>query len=52
VTDISTGASAELVVDNGRTGFGITGAWGAGEDVPSPEGKTVRERAEVFFERV
>lgn len=32
-------------------GFGIRGIWGAGHGVPSPSGKTARERAEMYFHR-
>ncbi|KAJ3818843.1 beta-lactamase/transpeptidase-like protein [Lentinula raphanica] len=34
-------------------GFGFTGGlWGAGEGVEGPQGESVRERAEVWFERM
>jgi len=32
-------------------GVGLVGIWGAGDGVPEPVGKTVRERAEVWFDR-
>lgn len=47
-----TGSFAELMVEGRNTGFGISGLWGAGAGVPDPEGKTVRERAEVWFDKV
>jgi hypothetical protein len=43
--------SAEFAVDHNRVGLGLTGMWGAGAGVASPEGQTVRERAEVWFDR-
>lgn len=43
---------AELAVEGRHIGFGFTGTWGAGAGVPSPQGKTVRERAEVWFDKV
>ncbi|KAJ6529134.1 beta-lactamase/transpeptidase-like protein [Mycena vulgaris] len=33
----------------GDVGFALVGLWGAGVDVPPPEGNTVQERAEVWF---
>jgi hypothetical protein len=38
--------------DGNIEGFGLRGIWGAGDGVNSPTGKTVRERAEVWFDRV
>ncbi|GLB41335.1 putative beta-lactamase [Lyophyllum shimeji] len=32
-------------------GVGLAGIWGAGDGVPEPIGMTVRERAEVWFDR-
>ncbi|KAF9463775.1 beta-lactamase/transpeptidase-like protein [Collybia nuda] len=46
------GSFAELVVEGGRIGFGVTGVWGAGDGVPGPQGKTVRERSEAWFDKV
>ncbi|KAF9460612.1 beta-lactamase/transpeptidase-like protein [Collybia nuda] len=43
---------AELVVDQDHVGLGITGIWGAGVGVPSPQGKTARERSEVWFDKI
>jgi len=43
---------AEFSYDDGILGIGIRGLWGAGEGVDSPEGDTVKERAEVWFEKV
>lgn len=33
-------------------GFGLTHVWGEGEGVALPEGKTVKERAEIWFDRL
>lgn len=49
--DTSTGVYAELVVDHHRIGLAFNGIWGAGVGVQSPKGQTVRERAEVWFDR-
>jgi len=39
--------------DNKVAGFGFTGGfWGAGPGVGGPVGETVRERAEVWYERI
>lgn len=43
---------AEFVVDKGHIGIGMVGVWGAGAGVPSPQGKIVREHAEVWFDRL
>ena len=41
-----------LIGDDGSIeGFGLRGIWGAGLGVQSPTGETVRERAEVWFDR-
>lgn len=47
----STGV-AEVAVQGSHIGFGFTDFWGAGTGVPSPQGATVRERAEVWFDKV
>ncbi|KAJ3731302.1 hypothetical protein DFJ43DRAFT_1079564 [Lentinula guzmanii] len=40
-------------IQGGVTGFGVTGGfWGAAEGVEGPEGETVQQRAEVWFDRV
>ncbi|KAG6827402.1 hypothetical protein H0H92_011930 [Tricholoma furcatifolium] len=44
-------ALAEFDFDGDSRGVGLIGVWGAGTDVPSPEGETIRERAEVWFAR-
>ncbi|KAK7050032.1 hypothetical protein VNI00_005464 [Paramarasmius palmivorus] len=46
--------TAEFVVDDeGKVGFGITGGvWGAGPGVEGPVGESVKERAEVWFEKI
>lgn len=49
--DTSTGVYAELVVDHHRIGLAFNGIWGAGVGVQSPKGQTMRERAEVWFDR-
>lgn len=46
------GIYAEVGTDNGRIGISVTGIWGAGAGVPSPQGKTPRERAEVWFSKL
>ncbi|KAF9463772.1 beta-lactamase/transpeptidase-like protein [Collybia nuda] len=47
------GSFAEIVVEGTRAlGFGTTGLWGAGNGVSDPQGKTVRERAEAWFDKV
>lgn len=33
-------------------GFGLTRVWGEGSGVPLPKGDTVKERAEVWFDRL
>lgn len=39
--------------DNQQTlGFSLRGVWGAGDGISSPLGNDVRERAEVWFDRV
>ncbi|KAJ7639711.1 beta-lactamase/transpeptidase-like protein [Mycena polygramma] len=35
-----------------HAGIGIRGFWGAGEGVESPQGHSVRDRAEVWFEKI
>lgn len=38
---------------HGVVGFGITGGfWGAGQGVDGPVGKTIQERAEVWYDRI
>ncbi|KAF9463773.1 beta-lactamase/transpeptidase-like protein [Collybia nuda] len=46
------GTFAELSVEGKQIGFGITGVWGAGDGVPEPQGKTVRDKAEAWFDKV
>lgn len=48
------GSGDAVVAEFDGGGFGVTGGfWGAGEGVADPQaGKTVRERSEVWFERV
>ncbi len=42
-----------VAVEQGRVmGLGLRNIWGAGKDVPSPEGSTVRERAEIFLDKI
>ncbi|KAF9463774.1 beta-lactamase/transpeptidase-like protein [Collybia nuda] len=43
---------AEFAVDDPDFGFGLTGIWGPGRGVLSPRGDTVRERAEVWFDKI
>uniref|UniRef100_A0A0W0G336 Beta-lactamase-related domain-containing protein n=1 Tax=Moniliophthora roreri TaxID=221103 RepID=A0A0W0G336_MONRR len=45
---------AEFVLDEGKVvGFGITGEfWGAGSEVKDPVGGSVKEKAEVWFDKV
>lgn len=44
---------AEFVVNGTEIGFGVTGgAWGAGDGVGDPQGNTVRERAEIWFDKI
>ncbi|KAF8189864.1 beta-lactamase/transpeptidase-like protein [Mycena galopus ATCC 62051] len=45
------GAHAEFEVKGEVVGFTPIGLWGAGSDVSPPEGNTVEERAEVWFEK-
>ncbi|KAJ7096105.1 beta-lactamase/transpeptidase-like protein [Mycena epipterygia] len=40
---------AEFEMDGGDVGFAISGIWGEGAGVAPPEGRTVQERAEVWF---
>lgn len=46
--------AAEFTADaEGGVAFGLTGGiWGAGARVAGPRGDSVRERAEVLFEKV
>lgn len=46
------GDEARADVDGKRSGFGLTQVWGAGESVQSPSGKSVKERAEAWFDRL
>ncbi|KAJ7178172.1 beta-lactamase/transpeptidase-like protein [Mycena filopes] len=41
----------EFSVVEGKLGVGLRGFWGPGEDVESPKGASVKERAEVWFEK-
>lgn len=53
--EVSSTATVEFEVDEetGQVGFGVQGGvWGAGSRVPPKQGKTAKERAEVWFERV
>ncbi|KAJ7450791.1 beta-lactamase/transpeptidase-like protein [Mycena latifolia] len=43
---------AEFAYDAGVLGVSLRGLWGAGSGVQSPSGETVKERAEVWFEKV
>ena len=49
---MDTGAYAEFVVEGSKIGFGLTGVWGAQPGVVGPQGDSVRERAEVWFDKV
>ncbi|KAF9463777.1 beta-lactamase/transpeptidase-like protein [Collybia nuda] len=49
---LNTVAHAEVGVDNGRIGIGLTGVWEAGFGIQSPSGTSARERAEVWFEKL
>ncbi|KAF8183036.1 beta-lactamase/transpeptidase-like protein [Mycena galopus ATCC 62051] len=42
---------AEFSFD-GKAGIGIRGFWGAGNGVESPHGDSVKDRAEVWFEKI
>ncbi|KAJ7163474.1 beta-lactamase/transpeptidase-like protein [Mycena crocata] len=42
---------AEFYLD-GTLGIGFRGLWGAAEGVQSPQGNTVKERAEIWFEKI
>ncbi|KAJ7301557.1 hypothetical protein DFH08DRAFT_724166, partial [Mycena albidolilacea] len=35
-----------------RIGVGLQGFWGAGEGIKSPRGESVKDRAEVWFEKI
>jgi hypothetical protein len=50
--DVPLGEGAQAFVDDQLTGVGFTGIWGSGAGIDGPKGKTVRERAEVWFNRV
>ena len=54
VPQFDSGTTVEFATgkDGNIEGFGLRGIWGAGDGVESPTGKTVRERAEVWFDRV
>lgn len=51
---IGSGPYAEFDIDeDGNIGFGLRGGfWGAGNEVKSPLGKTVKERSEAWFYKV
>lgn len=48
--------SAEFVIDHGSkpqvSGLALFGVWGAGPGVLPPTGNTVRDKAEVWFDRI
>ncbi|KAG6840030.1 hypothetical protein C0991_009475 [Blastosporella zonata] len=44
-------AYTEFSASGRKVGLSINGLWGAGNGIPSPQGKTVRDRAEVWFEK-
>ncbi|KAF8056683.1 beta-lactamase/transpeptidase-like protein [Lyophyllum atratum] len=51
------GMIGELDIEGGNVAFGLAGFWaglwdGAAAGVPKPSGETVRDRAEVYFEKV
>jgi hypothetical protein len=46
------GRQAEFSYDGGIVGLGLRGLWGAGVGVQSPDGETVKDRAEVWLEKV
>ncbi|KAG6886938.1 hypothetical protein C0995_003070 [Termitomyces sp. Mi166 len=48
----SPGVNAEFVVNGSHIGLAFTGIWGAGAGVSDPQGPTVRDRAEVWFDKV
>ncbi|KAL0577108.1 hypothetical protein V5O48_004861 [Marasmius crinis-equi] len=54
VIDIGSGVKAEFDGDGrGVLGVGFTGdLWGASPGVPEPKGETVKEKAEVWFDRI
>ncbi|KAK7042563.1 beta-lactamase class penicillin binding protein [Favolaschia claudopus] len=44
---------AEFALDDSeKASVGLRGFWGAGEGVESPEGDSVKDRAEVWFEKI
>ncbi|KAJ7575075.1 beta-lactamase/transpeptidase-like protein [Mycena floridula] len=50
VTDIS--FTAEFAEEDGKIGIAFMGnIWGAGEGASSPSGETVKEKAEIWFEK-
>lgn len=51
-SDADTGIYAQTIVHGSTTGIGISGIWGAGTGVPSPQGTSARERAEVWFDKI
>ncbi|KAF9461080.1 beta-lactamase/transpeptidase-like protein [Collybia nuda] len=46
------GTFAEFVVEGKHIGLGVAGLWGAGNGIPEPQGKTVREKAEAWFDKI
>ncbi|KAF9265205.1 beta-lactamase/transpeptidase-like protein [Marasmius fiardii PR-910] len=47
------GLTAEFGSENGTIGVGLSGGvWGAGLDVPDPQGETLRDRSEVWMEKI
>ncbi|KAJ7059265.1 beta-lactamase/transpeptidase-like protein [Mycena amicta] len=43
---------AEWAYDGGALGVAMRGVWGAGEGVKSPVGESVKDRAEIWFEKL
>lgn len=42
----------EFSFEEGNIGVGIQGFWGAGDGVKSPQGDSVKDRAEVWFAKI
>ncbi|KAF8063357.1 beta-lactamase/transpeptidase-like protein [Lyophyllum atratum] len=50
-TTFTSPASAEIVVDGRQIGLSLNGMWGAGDGIASPQRQTVRDRAEIWFNK-
>ncbi|KAF7297526.1 Beta-lactamase class penicillin binding protein [Mycena indigotica] len=50
IADVS--MQAEFALDGPKLGVGLCGVWGPGDDIEAPEGSSVKDKAEVWFEKL